>query len=310
MILITGGTGFVGASVLQELRGRRIDFRAASRSSLDGFEAVGDINAHTDWSGVLAGVDVVLHLAARVHVMKDTESDPLAAFRAINVDATLNLARQAITAGVKRLVFVSSIKVNGEATRPGLPFTHADVPNPQDPYAHSKLEAEQALFALGREAGLDIVVVRPPLVYGPGVKGNFATMLDWVKRGVPLPLGAVKNRRSLIFVGNLVDLLLRCTTQPEAVGKVFIGSDDRDLSTTEMLQFIAASINRQSRLLPLPPTWLRLAARLVGKEAASSRLLDNLQVDIRFTKQTLNWRPRFQVEEAFRLTTTGGAGTR
>lgn len=221
MILVTGATGFVGTALCADLTARGIASRPASRLPTSGFHPVGAIDARTDWTEALAGIDCVVHLAARVHVMDDTAADPLAAFRAANVDATLNLAHQAAAAGARRFIFVSSIKVNGEETAPGRPFTAADVPEPRDPYGLSKWEAEQALFDLGRQTGMDIVVIRPPLIYGPGVKANFASLMRLARRGLPLPFGLISNKRSLLFVGNLTDFIILCVAHPDAANRTF-----------------------------------------------------------------------------------------
>jgi UDP-glucose 4-epimerase len=302
MILVTGANGFVGQALVADLSARNLPFRAASRGDGPGLFAVGDITPATDWSAALVGVSSVIHLAARVHVMTDLASDPLDAYRFSNVDATNNLARQAMTAGVRRFVFVSSIKVNGEATLPGAPFTEADQPAPVDPYGQSKLEAERALFDLGRQSGMEVVVVRPPLVYGPGVRANFAALMQWVERGLPLPLGAIANRRSMIFVKNLTDLLILCTSHPAAAGEVFLVSDGEDLSTTQLLESMAAALGRPSRLIKLSPSTLALAAKLSGRTAVAQRLLESLQVSIAKTSARLDWKPPYALAEGLKAT--------
>lgn len=229
--------------------------------------------------------------------MNDKTDDPLAAFRSVNVDATLNLARQAASAGVKRFVFVSSVKVNGEETFER-PFTAFDAAAPQDPYGQSKWEAELGLRALARETGLELVIVRPPLVYGPGVRANFLNLMRLVKSGLPLPLGAVHNRRSMVALENLVDLLILCSEHPQAPGQVFLVSDDCDLSLTELLRLLGGAMQRRQYLLPLPAGGLAAAARLLGKAAVARRLLGSLQVDIAHTKQTLSWQPPVTPSEA------------
>ena len=303
-VLLTGATGFVGSAVQQRIvADAYYDLTVAVRrvvavpSTVRAVQ-VADLTAHTDWSEALQGVDVVIHSAARVHVMDDTSADPLAEFRKVNVDGTLRLAQQAVAAGVKRFVFVSSIKVNGEHTELGAPYTADTQPNPVDPYGISKYEAEQGLFALAHATGLEVVIVRPVLVYGPGVKANFRSMMKWVNRGVPLPLGAIYNKRSLVALDNLVDLILTCVAHPSAVNQVFLASDGKDLSTTEMLQELGVSLNKPARLLPVTMTWLNLVFTLLGKRDFNQRLCGSLQVDIKKNRELLGWRPPVSVEDA------------
>lgn len=268
--------------------------------------ASGPLDGHTDWSAALAGTQAVVHLAARVHVMGELAGDPLAAFRVVNTEGTLNLARQVAAAGVHRFVFVSSIKVNGESTAPGHAFRASDVPQPEDPYGQSKCEAEDGLRALAARTGLDVVIVRPPLVYGPGVKANFAALMRAVQRGLPLPLGAVvNNRRSFVALDNLVDLLIACLDNPAAANQTFLVSDDEDLSTAELLRRLGQAMERPARLLPVPPWLLQAGAALLGKRDVAQRLLGNLQVDITGTRQTLGWAPLVSVDEGLRRAVTG-----
>ncbi|MEJ5991370.1 SDR family oxidoreductase [Ramlibacter sp. PS3R-8] len=302
MILVTGATGFVGSALCAELEARGLPFRAASRSPRPGCIGVGELGEATDWSAALAGVDRVVHLAARVHVMKERAADPLAEFRRTNVAGTLRLARQAAAAGVRRFVFTSSIKVNGEETQPGRPFTADDPPAPQDPYGVSKLEAEQGLLELGRSSGMEVVVLRPPLVYGPGVQANFRSMLRWVRRGVPLPLGAVDNRRTLVALDNLVDLLIACLEHPGAAQQVLLAGDGEDLSTPDLLRRVAAALGTRARLVPVPPALLSTAAMLVGQGAVARRLCGSLQLDLGKTRRLLGWTPRVGIDEALRET--------
>lgn len=305
-ILVTGSTGFVGQALCQAARARGVAVRAAVRKAGSGRDmqdacVVGEINAHTDWSAALQGVDVVIHLAARVHVMKDVSSDPLAEFRKVNLHGTENLARQAARAGVKRMVYVSSIKVNGEGTS-GAAFSELDIPNPQDPYGVSKWEAEQALQRVAHETGLEVVIVRPPLVYGAGVKGNFAEMLKVLEKGIPLPLASVKNQRSLVYVGNLVDALILCSTHPAAAGKAYLVSDGEDISIPDLLRQLGDAMGHPARLLPCHPVLLKLAGRLLGKSDQVERLLGSLQVDSSKIRRELDWSPPYTLQEGLQAT--------
>lgn len=299
-ILVTGASGFVGKRLCQVLRSAGGDVVAVYRRAIaDAGPAavVGDMNAGTDWRAALAGIDVVVHLAARVHVMNDQAADPLAAFRETNVAATLNLARQAVAAGVKRFVFVSSVKVNGEETHERA-FTEADAPMPLDPYGVSKYEAELALTELAASSGLELVIVRPPLVYGPGVRANFQRLMQLAKTGLPVPFGAVINRRSLVAIDNLVDFLITCTTHPHAAGETFLVSDGRDVSINELHRMLAAAMGKRVMSVPIPVGWMAGAAALLGKTDAVTRLLGSLQVDIGHARATLGWRPVVTMEQA------------
>lgn len=268
--------------------------------------AVGDIHEATDWSAALNGCSAVVHLAARVHVMNERASDPLLEFRRTNVEGTLHLARQAAHSGVRRFVFVSSIKVNGETTAAGRPFTVADTPAAQDAYGISKMEAERGLRGIAADTGMEIVIVRPPLVYGPGVKANFASLMRAVQRGLPLPLGAVtNNRRSLVALDNLVDLLITCVDHPAAANQTFLVSDGEDLSTTALIRRMGQALGKPARLLPVPPALLQLGAAIVGKRNVVQRLLGNLQVDIAHTRATLGWTPPISVGEGLRRAAAG-----
>ena len=247
-----------------------------------------------------------MHLAARVHVMNDKSSDPLAEFRRVNVEGTAALARQAAVAGVRRFVFLSSVKVNGEFTKPGHPFTADDVPSPEDPYGVSKHEAEQLLRKIAIETGMEVVIIRPPLVYGPGVKANFESMMRWLARGVPLPLAAVtQNRRSLVALNNLVDLIVTCLNHPAAANQTFLVSDGEDLSTTQLLKRMGAAIGQPARLFYLPPALLKLGATIINKPGIYQRLCGSLQLDIAKTRQLLGWIPPVSVDEGLRRAAEG-----
>lgn len=302
MILITGATGFVGTGLIATLSERQIAFRPISRSPRPGFHAIGAIDENTDWSTSLDGITTVVHLAARVHVMKESAADPLVAFRIANVDATLNLARQSARAGVKRFIFLSSIKVNGEATASGHPFRADDIPHPEDPYGISKYEAEQALLAFGRQSGMEITIIRPPLIYGPAVKANFARLMLLVRRGIPLPFGSIDNRRSLVFLGNLTDFIYRCIDDENAAGQIFLVSDGEDVSTATLVRRMAEAMNGSPRLLNVPQAFLETAARLTGKSAAARRLLGSLQVDIGKSRELLSWSPPYSLAEGLKRT--------
>ncbi|MDK4706459.1 SDR family oxidoreductase [Rhizobium sp. CNPSo 4062] len=309
MILVTGATGFVGQALCTELSRRRMEYRPVSRNSRPGFVAIGTMDRDTDWTDALAGVDVVMHLAARVHVMNESAADPLAAFRAVNVDATVNLARQAAAAGVKRFIFLSSIKVNGEGTSAARPFSASDAPHPEDAYGRSKLEAEEALLAISAETGMEVVIIRPPLVYGPGVKANFASLMRWAARPFPWPFGAVRNRRSLIYVGNLVDFMLLSARHPDAGNRVFLVSDGEDLSIGQLISKLSLASGRKAWMLPVPPALLEGLGALLGRRAAAQRLLGSLQVDMGETRAVTGWSPPYSVEEGL-AATVAGAGTK
>lgn len=302
-VLVTGANGFVGRAVCAELRRRGASVRAAMRvpnpTDADAVR-MPDLGPESDWSSLLtdASIDCVIHLAARVHVMNDSAQDPLADFRRANTAGTLQLARQAALAGVRRFVYVSSIKVNGEETLPGQPFVPCVTKAPRDPYGLSKFEAERGLAELSRDTGMELVIVRPPLVYGPGVRANFLSMMRWIKRGVPLPLGAIDNRRSLVALDNLVDLLILCGKHPAAAGKTFLVSDCEDLSTTELLRRMGSALGKRARLLPVPSVFLTGGAALVGRGDVARRLCGSLQVDVSETREVLGWKPVVDVDAA------------
>jgi UDP-glucose 4-epimerase len=313
MILVTGSTGFVGKALVKRLVTDGLftnviaSVRCIAPLSLDRVHQVqvGDLLPTTDWTFALQGVEKVVHCAARVHVMQDDVVDPMKAYREVNVSATLNLARQAAQAGVRRFVFVSSIKVNGEATLRGESFSADDVPAPLDPYGISKLEAEQGLRELEAETNMEVVIVRPTLVYGPGVKANFSSMLRWVARGVPLPLGAIHNCRSMVALDNLVDLLITCLTHPAAAGQTFLASDGEDVSTTELLRRTAQAMGKTAFLLPVPAYLLESGAVLLGKRAVAQRLCGSLQVDIEKTRRLLGWNPPLTLDQGLKKAVEG-----
>ena len=306
--LVTGANGFIGHALCDVLLQLGHDVRGAVRHSGVVLSAgvsrvvVGDINDQTDWSSALADVDIIIHLAARVHVMHESSQDELKEFRRTNVDGTENLARSAAVSGVQRMVFASSIKVNGEETLPCHHFNEFDIPMPRDSYGISKWEAEQALHRVERETNLEIVIVRPPLVYGIGVKGNFAQMLKVLAKGIPLPLASVTNLRSLVYLGNFVDALEKCAIHPAAAGNTFLVSDGDDVSTPELLRQLGEAMGHRSRLISFSPVLLKLAGRLFGKSAKVERLVGSLQVDSNKIRRELNWHPPFTLQQGLKVT--------
>ncbi len=306
--LVTGANGFIGQYLCAELLRQGQSVRAAVRSassSIDNTEmaVVGAIDGDTNWADALRDVDVVIHLAARVHVMKDAAADPLAEFLKVNMQGTANLARQAAASGVKRLVYVSSIKVNGERTTETQPFAESDIPNPQDAYAVSKWRAEQALQRTAQETGLEVAIVRPPLVYGASVKGNFIRLLVAVDKGFPLPLASVRNRRSLIYLGNLVDALIVCASHPAAAGKIYLVRDGEDVSIPELVRQTAQCLERPARLLFFPAGLLRGLGRLFGKHESVERIAGSLRVNGDLICEELGWKPRFTFQQGLHATT-------
>jgi len=352
-ILITGANGFIGRALCNKLIADGYHVRGSVRGAAQmtalpsGVEGamVGDIGPETDWSEALDGIEGIVHLAARVHVMRESSADPLAAFREVNVEGTKRLARQAAEAGVKRLVYISSVKVNGERTgkredggrkretgrkrdeRPtsniepptsnekqkkqksearglgSVPkevFSENDVPEPRDPYAVSKLEAEHVLNDIGKKRGLEIVILRPPLVYGPGVRANFLRLVKLVRLGVPLPFGCVKNRRSLIYVGNLVDAIVACVTNPNAVGETYLVSDGENISTPELIRRIAYSFRKPARLFSVPVGLLKAMGKITGRSAEVERVVGSLCVDSGKIRRELGWKPPFTMEEGLK----------
>ena len=286
-VVVTGAGGFIGSALVAELISRRLIVQRVPRSSVG-----------------IAGAQVVIHCAARTHVMREEASEPLTEYRRVNTEGTLNLARQAAASGVRRFVFLSSVKVSGESTA-GKVFNPNDVPVPGGAYGLSKWESEQGLWEIASQTGMEVVVVRPPLVYGPGVKGNFARLISLLRSGIPLPLAAVNNRRSFIGLDNLVDLLIRCVDHPKAAGQTLLVSDGRDLSTLELLHMIANAMGRSARLFPVSVPLLRLAGRALGRLNEVDRLVGSLQVDSSATRELLGWTPPVSVEEGLRRMVMG-----
>lgn len=307
-VLLTGATGFVGRALLHRLlAGREVVAAVRSTSALlpagtQRFVLAGGLEQPVCWASAMCRVDVVIHAAARVHILAEPQHDPLAAYRHVNVEATLNLARQAASAGVKRFVFISSVKVCGEQTFAGARFIADMQPSPGDSYGLSKMEAEQLLQRLAADTGMELVIIRPPLVYGPGVKANFLSMMRALACGIPLPFGAIDNRRSLVALDNLVDLIITCIEHPDAANQVFLVSDDEDLSTTDLLCRLGRALGKPARLLPVPAGWLETGAALFGRSELARRLCGSLQVDIGKTRTLLGWMPPVSVEAALALT--------
>jgi UDP-N-acetyl-alpha-D-quinovosamine dehydrogenase len=315
-VLVVGASGFVGGQLVRRLAADGIPLRAAVHrnrgdlpAAIDIAENV-DLEGSFDWTPAIAGCDAVAHLGARVHVMRESSANALEAYRRVNVGGTLSLAHQAAAAGVRRFVFLSSVKVCGEFTALNAPFVETATPRPQDPYGLSKLEAELGLLELGRSSGMQIVILRPPLIYGPGVRANFLSMMRWLRRGVPLPLGSIENRRSMIGVGNMVDLICTCLRHPAAAGEVFMASDGEDLSTPELLKRLAAVLDTKARLLPIPTGLLVGVAALAGQRALAQRLCLSLCVDSRKARKTLDWQPPFSVDEELQRTARAFLGSR
>ena len=302
-LLITGYSGFVGNNLAEHLQSSKYQLHLLGRKqSSFGTVFTHNMDAISLYNAALENIDVVVHCAARVHIMDDVASDPLNEFRAVNTEGTLNLAKQAAQAGVKRFIFLSSIKVNGESTTGKSPFTADDIVAAEDPYGISKAEAEQQLLALGKQTDMEVVIIRPPLVYGGGVKANFASLMRFVGKGFPLPFRAIKNnKRSLVSVYNLVDLIKVCIEHPKAANQIFLACDDHDLSTAEMVALMAKVQGKKNLALPVPVWCFKLAGKLLNKSDVIDRLTGSLQLDITHTKNTLDWKPPYSVEHGFKL---------
>lgn len=304
-ILVTGASGFVGRELCHHLpaHGHVVVPVVRSPFGLIDEVVIGNIGPSTEWTNLLTDCDAVVHLAARVHVMDDDAENPMTLYRAINTDATLNIARQAAKAGVKRFVFISTVKVNGEGRDTA--YRETDAAAPEDPYAVSKWEAEQGLQRIARETGLEVVILRPPLVYGPGVKANFLQLARAVNRGWPLPLGAINNRRSLLYLGNFVDAIRLCAEHPDAAGKTFLLDDGKPVSTPELIRALARATNRAPRMLKVSEGLLMLAGRVLGKRAAIARLTGSLYVDSSAIRSQLDWAPPYSMEAGLTATLAG-----
>ena len=308
-ILITGAKGFVGSVLCDRMLHEDWKVHGTVRSS-SGFASlpagivcvhIQSIGPDTDWSNALIGIDTVVHLAARVHVTKETATDPLAAFRQVNVLGTERLAQMAVKAGIQRFIFLSSVGVNGNVTYE-CPFTEEDELHPHNPYALSKLEAEQELNRVASESGMEVVIIRSPLVYGPGNPGNFLRLLSVVDRSLPLPFASVTNRRSLIYIRNLIDAIVTCTAHPKAAGQTYLVSDGEDVPTPELIRRVAAALGKPDRLFPFPPALMKIAGRLTGKSEAVERLIGSLVVDSSKIRNELGWKPPFTMEEGLKET--------
>lgn len=307
-ILITGATGFVGRHLCEKLLQNNVCVCGTVRNANQAkylpsgtqVALIDSIEMNTDWSEALEGIDTIIHLAARVHVTSETSGDPLDSYRQVNVAGTERLARQATEKNVRRIVFLSSVKVHGEKS--SFPLSEKIKSTPSDPYGISKMEAELSLQRIAAETGLEVVIIRPPLVYGPGVKANFLNLMKIVERRIPLPLASIQNKRSLVYLGNLIDAIITCAKHPRAAGQTFLVSDDYDVSTPELIRMMAKEFELPMRLLPFSPPLMRLVGKLCGKTAAMNRLLGSLTVDIGKIRRDLNWQPPFTMAEGLKET--------
>ena len=306
MFLVTGGNGFVGSALVQEMALRGLAVRSASRSlptaQLAGvdYAIAPTLGRDANWSNCLKDISTIIHTAARVHVMRERSINALAEYRCVNVEGTLSVAEQAVRAGVKRFVFLSSIKVNGEETAPGRPYTEADEPAPHDAYGQSKLEAELRLHEMSNKSGLEVVILRPTMIYGPGVKGNFARLIKLVRLGIPLPLQSINNRRSMIGLKNCVDLILCAAMTEKAAGNTYLMSDGEDLSTPELMTRLGLAMSKPARLFPFPPFMMEFGAKLLNQRDIAQRLVGSLQVDTIRAQRELNWTPIQSVNDGLK----------
>lgn len=304
-IFVTGATGFIGQCLIKRLRdngkGVTIAIRQQSASLVPPVFQFAELSATQSWGAGIAGHDVIIHCAGRVHILNDPSDNPAAEFHRVNVEGTLNLARQAAAEGVRRFIFLSSVKVNGEQTFSGRPFTAFDNSAPEDAYGISKLKAEEGLKKIAEESGMELVIIRPVMVYGAEVKANFRSIMMLLNKGLPLPLGAIRNKRSFVYLENLVDLLEICIDHPAAAGEIFLVSDGEDLSTPEVVRRMGLAMGKPARMMSMPSAWLETIASWVGKTAVTQRLCGSLQVDISHTRDTLGWTPPVSVDDGFRV---------
>jgi len=306
-ILITGATGFIGTQLSETLANSGHHVRATARSAAPNSSTTReivtcDLESADNLDHLTTGCDAIVHLAGRAHVMADDPATSESLYLSANVDVTKKLAQSASRTGVKRMILMSSVKVNGESTTIDTPFTSQDTPNPQDPYGRSKTQAEQTLWDVASTSGLEGVVIRPPLVYGPGVRANFASLIGIVNRGIPLPLGSIQNKRSFISMDNLINCIATALQSSNASGQTFLVSDGNDLSTPELIRSIASALHKSPMLIPFPPALLKLATTTTGKRGAYDRLCGSLTVDIALTKQKLSWTPPFTVQDSMQRT--------
>lgn len=300
--MITGASGFVGSALLRSPPQKTFTFTPLYRQLIDSTFSIKSIDKDTDWSCILENIDTVVHAAARIHITSDTHYDTLSEFRRVNVDGTLNLAQQAAEASVRRFIFISTIKVNGETTDGGYIFNEISTDPPEDPYALSKYEAENGLREIADQTGMEVVIIRPPLVYGPNVKANFLSLMKLADTSIPLPLGSINNKRSMVYIGNLVDFIIRCIDHPNAANQTFILSDGEDLSLSALLRMMRVALGRSVRLFSVPEALFRIAGRLSGKTGVIDRLIGNLQVDSAKARNLLGWNPPFTVEQGISAT--------